>query len=372
MKISIGKNTLQEALQNLSKATPGRSTVPILNSILFEARDKSLILRATDLEMSMVISLKANVMEAGAVAIPHRVLMETTNAMPETEITIEADEKARVRMETDFGSYDVAGTHADEFPSLPELDDKMEVVISPEILGRLIGKTVFALSSDELKPALMGAMFQFEDDSVTTVATDGHRLSICSRSDYSSAGYTGEVIVPRKFLRLVLQQMDQEEDVALWIGENHVTVSFGDMAVFSRIIDERYPDYRSVLPEEQDKIVKANREALLAAVKRVSIFSNRSTKQITLNLSKEGNSIATEDPESSSSAEEKIDLEYEGDDMLIGYNAAYLTDLLSHLDTERVIMKLKTPVSAGLILPETQAENEELTMLLMPMRTAGQ
>lgn len=372
MKISLSTDALQQALLDISKATPTRSTVPILNSILFQARDGALTLRATDLEITMVISVSANVHEEGTVAIPHRKLMEISTALPKAELVIEADEKNRVRIEAPFGNYDIGGSSAEEFPATPEVDNEKDVVISTEALRRLIGKTVFALSGDELKPALMGSLFEYGEDSITAVATDGHRLSICSRSDYKARGFTGDVIVPKKFLQLTLQHMGEDEDVVLWIGENHMTVAFGNMTIFSRIIDERYPDYRSVLPEENNKTVRANREDLLGTVKRVSIFSNRSTRQITLNLSKESNSVATEDPESASSAEERIDIDYDGDDMVIGYNAAYLSDLLSHLDTDTVIMKLKTPVSAGLILPDTQAENEDITMLLMPMRTSSQ
>ena len=371
MNISIAKGTFQEALQKLGKATPARSTVPILNTILFTAEETGLTMRATDLEITLVVNVEAKIDEQGSVAIPYRRLMEITNAMPETDMSIQSDDESRVRIETGFGSYDIAGSNSDEFPSLPEVDNKQEVVIGSDTLGRLIGKTVFALSADELKPALMGALFQFGSNDITAVATDGHRLSICERKDYTSKGYAGEVIVPKKFLQLVSQQLGEEEEVVLWVGDNHLTVSFDGMTIFSRIIDERYPDYRSVLPQGNDKIVKADRGNLLAAVKRVSIFSNRATKQITLKLSSEGNSISTEDPESASSAEEKIGLEYEGEELLIGYNAAYLGDLLSHLDTDSVIMKLKTPISAGLIIPETQVENEEITMLLMPMRTSG-
>jgi len=372
MKISIEKSRLQEALQYLSKATPTRSTIPILNSILFNAEDKNITLRATDLEITMVVRVEAKVEETGSIAIPNRILMEITGAMPPTDIKIQTDENDRVSIETDFGNYDIAGSSADEFPSLPEVDNEKDVVLTSETLRRLIGKTIFALSSDELKPALMGTLFEFGSEKVKAVSTDGHRLSICERSDYTSKGYIGDVIVPRKFLQLITQHLGSEEELVLWIGDNHLTVSFENMTIFSRIIDERYPDYSSVLPKEHDKTVKASREELLSAVKRVAIFSNRSTKQITIKLSKGENSITTEDPESASSAEERIGLEYDGEDMLIGYNANYLSDLLSHLDTETVIMKLKTPVSAGIIIPDTQAENEEITMLLMPMRTSSQ
>ena len=371
MKFSISKDSLQEALQNLSKATPARSTIPILNNVLIAAENGTITMRATDLEITMVIINKIKIDDPGKVSIPHKILLDITSALPQTTIQLQADEKNRVKIETDFGNYDIAGSDAEEFPSIPDIDNEKDVVISSETLRRLISKTIFALSSDELKPALMGTLFEFGENDITAVSTNGHRLSICSRSDYKSKGYTGEIIVPRKFLQLILQYLDEEKELILWIGDNHLTVSFGNMTIFSRIIDERYPDYRTILPQENDKIVKANREDLLATVRRVSIFSNRSTKQIMLNLSKGENSITTEDPESASSAQEKIGLDYEGEDMVIGYNAGYLSDLLSHLDTDSVIMKLKTPVSAGLILPETQVENEEITMLLMPMRTGG-
>ncbi|MFQ6673226.1 MAG: DNA polymerase III subunit beta [Fidelibacterota bacterium] len=372
MKFSIEKSTLQEALQNLARATPTRSTIPILNSVLVNAGDGKLTMRATDLEITLVLTVDATIGEGGAVAVPHRTLMEITAAMPETSIEIKADDQNRVKIRTNFGSYDVAGSGADEFPGVPEVDNQKEVVVNAETLRRLVNKTIFALSSDELKPALTGVLFDFGAEQVTTVATDGHRLSICSRSDYDSRGYTGDVIVPKKFLQLLSQHLGDREEVVLWVGDNHLTVSLNGMTIFSRIIDERYPDYRSVLPQGNDKIVKANREDLLATVRRVAIFSNRSTKQIALRLSSGGNSITTEDPESASSANETIALEYEGEDLVVGYNAGYLGDILSHLDTETVIMKLNTPISAGLILPDVQTENEEVTMLLMPMRMSGQ
>lgn len=372
MKLTINNQSLQSTLQHLGKVTPTRSTIPILNSVLFEAGEGGLTLRATDLEITMVVTAPASVSEPGSVAIEFRRLMDIANALSESEVTISANEENRVTLETGFGNYDVGGSPAEEFPSIPEVDNKKEVMLKSETLERLILKTVFALSTDELKPALMGALFDFGSDRVTSVATDGHRLSICSRTDYESRGFTGNVIVPRKFLLLLSQHLGEREDVTVWVGDNHLTVSLNGITLFSRIIDERYPDYASVIPAGNDKIVKADRENLLATVKRVAIFSNRSTKQIALHLSSGGSQITTEDPESASKAQEEINLGYDGDDLVVGYNAMYLSDILSHLDTETVVLKLKTPISAGLILPDEQAENEEITMLLMPMRLSGQ
>ncbi len=368
MKITITKQKLLEALQKISKATPTRSTIPILNCVLFSTENKNLILRATDHELTMVMSIDTKIDEAGEIAIPYRTLFDITSAMPDTDITFTVDPKNKVTIQTNFGKYDIEGVSAEEFPSIPEVDNKKEVSLKPAIISRLIEKTTFALSADELKPALLGTLFRFREDEITSVATDGHKLSICSRRDYTSKGYIGDVIIPKKFLTILPQYLSSEEDTTLWVGENHVMVSFENLTIFSRIIDESYPDYRGVIPKENDKIVKGNREELIASVKRVSIFSNKSTKQIALHLSSEGSKITTEDPETASSAKEDIELEYNNEDLIIGYNAQFLIDLLSHIDTEQVILKLKTPISAGLVFPESQEDNEDLTLLIMPMR----
>jgi DNA polymerase-3 subunit beta len=154
----------------------------------------------------------------------------------------------------------------------------------------------------------------------------------------------------------------------MWMGDNHMTATIGEDTYFTRIIDERFPDFQSVIPQDNDKAFTANQNELLSAVRRVSIFSNKSTHQIALRLNKENFKITTEDPEKSSKAQEKISGEFDGEDFVIGYNARYLKDILSHVDNEKVIIKFKTPISAALFYPGTQNEKSELTMLLMPIR----
>ena len=372
MNFSTSRNSLQTALQHLSKATPTRSTIPILSSVLFTAQDQSLELRATDLEITLVTQVEANVKEGGGVAIPHRTLLEITNALPETEILVSVSKDYRVEIKTSFGNYDIAGAAPEDFPDLPEVDKKKEIEISSSLLKRLIEKTHFALSVDELKPALMGVLFEVEKNRVVAVATDGHRLCCCSRLDFSSSGYEGNVIVPKKFLSLLLPHLEEKGDVVLWVGENHVTISFNQSTVFSRIIDARYPDYKTVIPQDNNKILVVNREEMLASVKRVSIFSNKLSRQVELKISNGEAVITTEDPESASRGEERVSVEYEADDLSVAFNANYISGMLSHLDTEKVVIRLNTPISATLIGPETQLESEEIKMLLMPMRTGGQ
>lgn len=371
MKFSISQSVLQTALQHLSKATPTRSTVPILSNVLFATENDLLVLRTTDLEITMISTLKAQIDEAGSIAIDFRTLMDITNALPETIIGFDVSDDYKIKMHTNFGSYDISGTSSEEFPLLPGVDNKKEIRLQSETLGRLIGKTIFAISRDELKPALTGVLIEIGENQISAVATDGHRLVVCSRTDYTSTGYIGEVVIPRKFLALLQQYLSNQGEVVLWVGDNHLTVSIENITIFSRIIEERYPDYQSVIPQDNDKTVKLNRIEFLSSVRRVAIFSNKSTKQINLHLTQNSGTITTEDPESATSAREDFSVDYSGEDIVIGYNANYLGDMLSHIDTDNVLIKLNTPVSAGLVLPEEQAENEELTMLLMPMRTSG-
>jgi len=372
MNVSISRNSLQSALQNLAKATPTRSTLPILSSVLFTARKEKLEMRTTDLEITLVTTAQGSVESEGGVAIPHRTLMDITNALPETDVTIESNDEHRVVIQTSFGNYDISGAPPEDFPTMPEVDNKKEIGIASSVLKRLVEKTSFALSSDDLKPALMGALFEVLENSISVVATDGHRLSVCSRSDFSSRGYEGRVIVPKKFLNLLLPYLDGQGETVLWVGDNHLTISFSGITAFSRVIDERYPDYKTVLPKDNSKVLTADREEMLASVRRVSIFSNRATRQVELRLSNGEAVVTTEDPESASSAQEKFQVQYEDEDLTVGFNANYLVDILTHIDTEKVVLRLNSPISATLVGPDKHEENEEATMLLMPMRTGGE
>ena len=369
MKISTSKTELQTALQKLSKATPTRSTLPILSSVLFNVQESGTVLRTTDLEITIIVNLPVSVESSGSVAIPLQTLLDITNELPnDARMTLTADENNKITMVTDAGSYDIMGKPADEFPAIPEVDNRKATGVSAKTLKDLISKTSFAVSRDELKPALTGVLFRFDKKELTAVATDGHRLVRYTRSDYSADEFSGDVIVPRKFLSLLLGVLSGNDPVKMWMGDNHITASIGDDTYFTRTIDERFPDFESVIPQDNDKEFSANKEELLSAVRRVSIFSNKSTHQIALRLKKGETQITTEDPEKASKAQEKTFGEFNGEDLEIGYNALYLKDILSHVDDEKVTIKLKTAISAALFYPGAQKENANLTMLLMPIR----
>ena len=369
MKISTSKTELQLALQKLSKATPARSTLPILSSVLFDVQESGTVLRATDLEITIVANLPTSIEKNGSIAVPLQTLLDVTNELPESaRITLSSDENNKIEMVTDVGVYDIMGKPAEEFPAIPEVDNRKSVGISSDALSGLIRNTSFAVSRDELKPALTGVLFRFGQAELTGVATDGHRLVRYVRNDYQADEFLGDVIVPKKFLSLLSSVLKVDESIQLWMGDNHMTALINGDTYFTRIIDERFPDFDSVIPKDNDKELIVDRNEILSAVRRVSIFSNRSTHQIALRLSSDQIKITTEDPEKSSKAEEQINGEYSGDELVIGYNASYLKDILSHARNDKINIKLKTAISAALFHPIEDMENEKLTMLLMPIR----
>ncbi|MFB0516587.1 MAG: DNA polymerase III subunit beta [Candidatus Neomarinimicrobiota bacterium] len=368
MKFVSDQHSLQTALQQLGKVTPTRSTLPILSSVVLSTEEDRLSLRATDLEISQVIYIPTTVSEVGSVAVQQRTILEIVSEVQAGDLEVEVDENRKLVMKTSLGKYSIMGKPIEEFPSLPEIATVQEVRLSGNSLKRIIEKTTFAASRDELKPSLMGVLFQFHEDTFKAVATDGHRLVKHVRSDYKNDGYRGDSIIPIKFLHILSTYLVDNEDVTLNISENHIFMSNKETVLFSRIIDERFPDYESVFPKDNDKHLKVDRDELLSAIRRVSIFSNKTTHQIALRLSQEGMEITTEDVETMSEAKEALACEYEGEPLVIGYNSNYVRDLISHIDSQKIHMEFRTPVTAAIIYPDEQQENEELTMLIMPIR----
>ena len=365
MKISTSKKELQKALQKLSKATPTRSTLPILSCILITATNKKTTLISTDLELTVNIEISVSIEEEGSAAIPLKQLYDITNELPETRITIIVDSKNKIEIKTNSGSYDLMGKQKEEFPATPKVDDTKKISISGGVFRKIINSTLFAVSKDDLKPSLTGVLFRFNTNGLTAVATDGHRLVKTNNKEYKVDNFSGDIVVPKKFLSYLSLYLS-EEDILLSIGETHMTATIKQDTIISRTISEVFPDYESVIPTDNKKTLKVDKNTVLGAIRRVSIFSNKSTHQVAFNISKDKILIHTEDPESSSRAKEEIIGSYEGEALTIGYNGEYLKDIINHISGDEVVIKLNTPISATLFT----GKNEELdkTMLLMPVR----
>jgi len=227
MKLSTSKTELLSALQTLSRATPTRSTLPILNCALFAAEENGTTLRSTDLEITILTSLESSIEETGSAAIPLQPLMEITSELPDTRITLTVDSELHVDLLTDVGRYDLMGKAAEEFPAMPDVDNRKNTGIESSVLKEIIYSTSFAVSKDELKPALTGVFFQFGQDRLTVAATDGHRLVRFQYKDYQAEEFTGDVIIPNKFLNLISTLLGADKPIQVWMGDNHLTASLG-------------------------------------------------------------------------------------------------------------------------------------------------
>lgn len=365
MKFNASSSDLVKALSAVSGAVPNKATLPILETILFESEDGKLRLTATDLEISIIEYMDADIDVDGAVAIPARRLIDTLRQLPDIPVSFDVDEKFNIKFRTDKGTYKLVGEDPDEFPEVPNLDEGQQLETSKDLMLDSIDKTLFAVSNDDLRPAMMGVYFDISPEETKFVATDGHRLVRFVKHELTSDEEIN-FIVPEKALSLVQKALHADECI-LTVTEDHARFKSGNTIVITRLINEQYPNYESVIPRENDKKLVINKEQMLATVKRVSIFSSSTTRQIRLQLDKDKLTIRAEDIDMSSEARETINCEFDADSMEIGFNAKYLADVLGNVDGDEVYFEFSTPNRAGIVKPVEEEEDEEMLMLVMPV-----
>ena len=370
MKFTASSAELLRALTTVNGAVPSKSTLPILESILFEQDGDTLSLSATDLEISIVQRLPVQFGSNGAagtqrIAVPARRLLDTLRALPDLPIEFSSDENFAVSLTTDQGRYKMVGHDGADYPALPELSDDKSVHLSGGLLKRTVQRTSFAVSKDALRPAMMGIYFQIEPGETKAVATDGHRLVRLTLSELNSEEPIS-FIVPEKALALA-GRIASDEDCTITVDGGHVSLDFGRSRVLARLIDETYPNYEAVIPVENDRRLTVSRAAMLAAVKRVGLYSSSMTNQIRLAIEKDKVEISAEDIERSSEARETVLCEYDSEPMTIGFNAVYLNEVLSNVDAEDIVFEFSSPNRAGVVTPQEQADGEDVLMLIMPV-----
>ena len=365
MKFNVKSGELVKSLSAVIGAVPAKATLPILETVLFETEDSRIKLSATDLEVSIIEHLQADVETEGSVAIPGRRLLETLRQLPDIPVTFDIDERAQVKFRTDKGTYKLAGEQAEDFPDMPALAEGTRIRTDAKGIKDAIRKTSFAVSSDDLRPAMMGVFFDIGEEESRIAATDGHRLVRLVRKDISASSPIS-FIVPEKALTLAAKAMDAAE-CEMVVTKDHVSFQSGNTRIITRLINEQYPKYESVIPRENDKTLKISREQLLSTVRRVSVFSSSSTRQIRIELKPDEIIVSAEDLDMSSEARESISSEYADEPMEIGFNARYLMDVLNNIDDPEVIFEFSTPNRAGIVRPSEQDEDEDMLMLVMPV-----
>ncbi|HZY10677.1 MAG TPA: DNA polymerase III subunit beta [Bacteroidota bacterium] len=368
MNFSISSNDLQKVLGNIGGVIPSKSTLPILENFLFEAQKDQLRLTATDLDISMSVDIPLKVIKEGKIAVPAKRLFETVRSLPSTEMTFIAEpNNNKITISTSNGEYKLTGESVENFPTISTFKSIEEIKISENILRRLISKTLFAVSTDELRPAMMGVLFQFRKTEIRVAATDGHRLVRFVNSSFSSGKKDIDLIIPAKALNLVLKSIGDGE-CTISLNEESIMFTFNKTTLISRLISEKYPNYESVIPLDNDKTLVIDKNQLISSVRRTSLYASLTTHQIRFALKKGNLTVSAEDIDLGSEAKEMLSCDYSSEPMEIGFNSNYITDLLTHIDTDEATFSMGSSTRAAIVKPVTQHNGENLLMLVMPVR----
>jgi len=370
MRFTASSAGFLQALNVVSGAVPTKSTLPILECVLFERNGDALRLSATDLEISILQNVEVT-FESGddsgkdRIAVPARRLLDTLKALPDLPVQFSTNDEFHIELSTDQGRYKMVGFDGADYPAIPTFEGGKVIEIGGAMLKRTIQKTGFAASKDALRPAMMGIYFEVTTETGKAVATDGHRLVRLVNSALT-AEEPVSFIVPVKAFGLA-GRVAPDTDCTITVGEGYVGFSLGETNVLARMIDESYPNYQAVIPVENDRKMIVNRDSMLAAVKRVALYSSSMTHQIRLSLSTGKVEISAEDLERASEAKETVLCEYDSGDLEIGFNSVYLSDILSNIDSQDAIFEFSTPNRAGVVTPADQPDNEDMLMLIMPV-----
>ncbi len=354
-------------MQHISGVINANTVLPILEDFLFEIEKTKLTVVATDLETVMKVQLEVEAKENGKVCIPAKILIDSLKNIPDQPLTFNIDKHFSVEITSDNGKYKVMGENPDNFPKEPSADDTTSFTVSSSALITAINKTLFAVSGDDLRPAMTGVFFEMDKKGLQFVATDAHRLVRYKRTDVSSPK-TDSMIVPKKPLNLLKAALPGNNDqVTINYNSNHLFVQHGTMQMSCRLIDARFPDYKVVIPLDNPYKLTLNRNDFQSALRRVSIFSNKSTNQVVLNIQGSELQLAAQDVDFSFEGNERMKCQYDGEDLSIAFNARFLIEILGATDSNEIRIELSTPTKAGIIKPVEQDENEELLMLVMPL-----
>jgi len=368
MKFIVSSSQLLKQLQVLSGVINSSNTLPILDNFLFELNQNELKISASDLETTMSTSIEVESESEGSAAISSRILLDTLKTFPNQPLTFKTEGNSTIEISSSHGKYDMAYFDGNEFPKAVSIESPSSTVIPGEVLATAISKTIFAAGNDDLRPVMSGVFFQFTTDGLTFVATDAHKLVKYSRTDVV-ANDAAEFIMPKKPLNLLKGILaGNESDVTIEYNNSNAKFTFDNVVLVCRLIDGKYPNYEAVIPKENPNKLTVERGIFLNSVRRVSIFSSKTTHQIRLKMAGTELNISAEDLDYSNKAEERLVCEYQGDDMQIGFNSRFLTEMLNNLSSNEVLIEMSLPNRAGILTPiDGVVKGEFITMLVMPV-----
>ena len=367
MKFTITREKLHEGLGAVAASVPSKTTLPVLANILVEASKDGLKLSGTDLDISVSTTIPASVDQEGATTLPARKLVEIVKELPNAAIRMSSSGEQRATIECGKSKFKLLGLSRDEFPAFPTVKFEGGWKVAAKDLQKLISHVAFAASTEESRPILNGVLWELRADRMRMVATNGHRLA---RMDVPTSGHGGgqaDLIIPPKALEQIRRLFGGDEEIEIGKSDNHLGFRSTTTQVFTRLIEGPYPNYEQVIPRENDKSLTADKAGLAAALRRMSIVASDQTHRIRMAFTNGACKMSVQTPDLGE-AQEELAVAYEGDSLEIGFNAAYMLEILKYMPTDEVRMTFKAPERAATCEPVGWDDPASFMTLVMPLR----
>ncbi|TAE69077.1 MAG: DNA polymerase III subunit beta [Bacteroidetes bacterium] len=368
MKFIISSGVLQKSLSSISGVLISNPVVPILENFLLELDKGRLVASASDLQISMTTSISVDTDVPGKIAIPAKILLDTLKNLPEQPISFSVNIDDSMTEITSYkGTYKLGGELATDFPNIPVATGDNRITVSSDLLLDAISNTLFSVGKDEMRPAMTGVFLKLEKDKLTFVATDANRLVKYVRNDVNNE-VEATMIIPKKAMQLLKASLPSNPtEVEIQFSDSNAFFSFNQTTMACRLIDEKYPDYDSAIPLNNDKRLSVSRTELLSSLKRLIIYANKSNYQIRYTMQQDVLTISAEDTDFANEAQEQIIAEYEGRDMEVGFNATFMIDALTNMVGDEIELNFSDPNRACIIVPREKTPEENILMLVMPV-----
>jgi DNA polymerase-3 subunit beta len=367
MKFTITREKLHEGLGAVAASVPSKTTLPVLANILVEASKDGLKLSGTDLDISVSTTIPASVDQEGATTLPARKLVEIVKELPNAAIRMTSSGEQRASIECGKSKFKLLGLSRDEFPAFPTVKFEGGWKVAAKDLQKLISHVAFAASTEESRPILNGVLWELRADRMRMVATNGHRLA---RMDVPTSGQGGgqaDLIIPPKALDQIRRLFGGDEEIEIGKSDNHLGFRSTTTQIYTRLIEGPYPNYEQVIPRENDKSLTADKAALAAALRRMSIVASDQTHRIRMAFTNGACKMSVQTPDLGE-AQEELAVAYEGDSLEIGFNAAYMLEILKYMPTDEVRMTFKAPERAATCEPVGWDDPASFMTLVMPLR----
>jgi len=373
MKFVISSQDLLNHLQGISKVISSKNTLPILDNFLFNLSETELVVTASDLETTLVTRIEmSNVDGSGSVALPAKILIDTLSTFPEQPLTFDIDlDELKADIYSENGKYSIPGAMADDYPMYPELkaEEKNTSSIPAEALLTGINSTLFATGDDELRPVMNGIFMEFSTEKLTFVASDAHKLVRYRRTDIVS-DKDSSFILPKKPAAILKTLVGKKDvvNVNVEFDDKNAVFTMNSYTLICRQVEGKYPNYESVIPSDNPNVMTIDRVNFSQTLKRISVFSSQASNLVRFKLENNQITVSGQDIDFSISAFEKLNCQYDGEDLEIGFKSSFLAEIINNLQSPDVKVEMSDPGRAAIILPsEKSNESEDTLMLLMPM-----